>query len=51
MKALRKCSFAVISLFFLLFLFIFVQQFANAQGAATGDLRVSVKDPIPRATS
>src|ERR1700677_4572234 len=45
MKALRKCSFAVISLFFLLFLFIFVQQFANAQGAATGDLRVSVKDP------
>ncbi len=35
--SLRLVCFAVI--------FLFVRQFAFAQGAATGDLHVSVKDP------
>ncbi len=49
MKALRPCSFAFLPLFFqifaVMFASIFVHQFAYAQGAATGDLHVSVKDP------
>src|SRR6202165_3978070 len=36
---------ASLRLFFLAVLFLFVRQFAFAQGAATGDLHVSVKDP------
>jgi hypothetical protein len=36
---------ASLRLFFFAVLFLFVRQFAFAQGAATGDLHVSVKDP------
>ncbi len=36
---------ALLRLFFFAVIFLFVREFAFAQGAATGDLHVSVKDP------